>query len=112
MFEWMPVLCGAVLGVLHVRAYIGQRTLLCLVVLSGCAATAVSGEMFDEPLLVLVDLALAFAAALAIRLVVSRPRLRPPLRVNAAVGAPHLRDTRMRTRPRLTPSQHHHDDSL
>ena len=114
MFEWMPVLCGAVLGLLHRRTYIGQRTLLCLVVLSGCVATALSGEIFDAPLLVFVDTALVVIGVIAVRVLAPRTRTRGSLHLNVAVGAPHLRDTRARshTRPRQTPSHHHHDDSL
>ena len=134
MFEWMPVLCGAVLGLLHRRAYIGQRTLLCLAVLSACIATATSGELFDEPLLILVDLALVVAGVIAIRILAAYPSARRsrstayqsqghmsgpihsapashttrPSHTTLPVRAPHLRNTRSRTLARQT----HHDDSL
>ena len=121
MFEWMPVLCGAVLGLLHRRAFIGQRTLLCLGVLTACFVAAASGELFDEPWFIFVDLALVVAGVIAIRILAAHPRARRSLRVVETshghatlpihtalpVGAPHLRDTRSRMRARQT----HHDES-
>lgn len=114
MFEWLPVLCGAVLGLLHRRALIGQRTLLCLVVLSACGATAMSGELFDAPWLILVDLALAVAGLIASRILAAYPNTQRSLRSASAahehttlpVRSPHLRNTRSRMPARQT---HHHD---
>ena len=116
MFEWMPVLCGAVLGLLHRRAYIGQRTLLCLIVLIACAATAISGELFDEPWLILVDLALTVTGLIASRLLAAYPNTQRSLRSASAshehttlpVRSPHLRNTRSRMPAR----QKHPDEAL
>ena len=128
MFEWMPVLCGAVLGLLHRRAYIGQRTLLCLGVLAACIVSAASGELFGESLFILVDVALVVAGVIAIRMLAAFPKARLALReVRAAYGrtalpthttlrihttlpvrSPHLRNTRSRIPAR----QIHHDESL
>ena len=128
MFEWMPVLCGAVLGLLHRRAFIGQRTLLCLGVLAACVVSAASGELFDEPLFILVDVALVVAGVLAIRILAAHPRAGRAFRAansghdrramtnqspltshnTLPVRAPHLRNTRSR----MSARQKHHDESL
>ena len=95
MFEWMPVLSGAALGLLHLRRYIAQRTLLCLMVLTACVATASSGELFDAPQLILVDLALVAAGLCVTRALAAFPRAgRSP----RAVHASHASQTRLENR--------------
>jgi hypothetical protein len=80
MFEWMPVMSGAVLGLLQLRAHIGQRTLLCLAVLIACITTASSGELRSDPQLILLDLALVAAGVFTIRIVAAHPRAARSLR--------------------------------
>jgi hypothetical protein len=91
MFEWMPVLSGAVLGLLHLRGRITQRTLLCLAVLIACGVTAISGELFDAPALILVDLALVAAGVCVPRVLASTPRASRSLRAAYASRAAQTR---------------------
>ena len=76
MFEWMPVLSGAVLGLLQLRGRIAQRTLLCLGILFACIATASSGEVFVAPQLILVDLSLVAGGVFVVRTMASSPLMR------------------------------------
>jgi hypothetical protein len=99
MFEWMPVFFGAALGLLHLRGHLGQRTLLCIATLAACIATASSGELFDAPQLILVDLALVAAGVCGVRVLASHPRAGRSLR---AVHARHTSQTRQ---------EHHNDPS-
>ena len=91
MFEWMPVLSGAVLGLLHLRGHIAQRTLLSFAVITACIATASSGELFDAPALILVDLALVAAGVCVVRVLASTSRARRSLRAADASRAAQTR---------------------
>ena len=73
MFEWMPILSGAVLGLLHLRERITQRTLLCLAAIAAYVATASSGELPHAPQLILVDLALVATGVGVVRVIASYP---------------------------------------
>jgi hypothetical protein len=97
MFEWMPVLSGAVLGLLQLRGHIAQRTLLCLGILCACIATASSGELFAAPQLILVDLALVAGGVFVVRTIASAPMI--------------TRDTSRLPSPTPLPSPQRRDDS-
>jgi hypothetical protein len=91
MFEWMPVMTGAMLGLLQLRATIGQRTLLCLSLLTACITTASSGELFDAPQLIVVDLALVAAGVCVVRVLARRA----PLAHTRHVAAGHVSRTQV-----------------
>ena len=114
MFEWMPVLSGAVLGLLQLRGHIAQRTLLCLGILFACIATASSGEVFVAPQLILVDLALVAGGVFVVRTMASSPLMRrdrhplprPDRIPHSAPRAPDLAAGAARCSPVATAASH------
>ena len=77
MLEWIPVLCGGALAMLHIRRAMHQRTLSLLVCACAFASAFVSGELRSQPWLVLVDVGLVvagLAVVLAVHARVSRRR--------------------------------------
>jgi hypothetical protein len=67
MSEWLPVLLGAVLGVLHVRYALSRRTLLWSALTAAIIATTLSGEWSHAPHLIVADALLVGAGILASR---------------------------------------------
>lgn len=65
MSEWMPVLLGAVLGVLHRRYALSRRTLSGSALIAAIGATMTSGEWAHAPYLVIADALLVGAGILA-----------------------------------------------
>ena len=65
MSEWMPVLLGAVLGVLHRRHAMSRRTLAGSALIAAIGATTLSGEWTHAPYLVIADALLVGAGMLA-----------------------------------------------
>jgi hypothetical protein len=65
MSEWMPVLLGAVLGVLHRRHALTRRTLAGAALIAAIGATTTSGEWTHAPYLVIADALLVGAGILA-----------------------------------------------
>lgn len=55
MWEWVPVLSGAVLGVMHLRQALTRRALVVAAITAAIAATTISGEWAYAPHLVLAD---------------------------------------------------------
>lgn len=68
MHEWMPVICGVVLGVQFQRGRISRSTLLLMIIIAAVAASAASGELALSPLWVFADLALITAGVLIARI--------------------------------------------
>jgi hypothetical protein len=65
MSEWMPVLLGAVLGVLHRRYARSRRTLVGSALAAAISATTLSGEWTHAPYLIIADALLVGAGILA-----------------------------------------------
>ena len=65
MSELMPVLLGAVLGVLHRRHALSRRTLAGSALIAAIGATMLSGEWMHAPYLVIADALLVGAGILA-----------------------------------------------
>ena len=67
MSEWMPVLLGAVLGMLHLRSTLSRRTFVASAAIAAVLSTTLSGEWTYAPYLVFVDAMLVGAGILASR---------------------------------------------
>jgi|SoiMetStandDraft_2_1073263.scaffolds.fasta_scaffold537304_1 hypothetical protein len=65
MSEWMPVLLGAVLGVLNRRHALSRRALAGSALIAAIGATTLSGEWTHAPFLVIGDALLVTAGILA-----------------------------------------------
>ena len=61
MLEWIPVVFGCLLAMLHIRRTLSQRTLSLLVCAGAFASAFISGELADASFLVLVDAGLVVA---------------------------------------------------
>lgn len=75
MLEWIPVVFGSLLGMLHIRRAIHQRTLSLLVCACAFATAFIAGELAQDPWLVIVDVGLV-VAGLALTLAVHAQMLR------------------------------------
>ena len=61
MLEWIPVVFGSMLAMLHVRRALRPRTLSLMVCAFALASAYVAGELIDDPWLVMVDAGLVLA---------------------------------------------------
>ena len=90
MLEWIPVVFGGMLAMLHIRRAVQQRTLSLMVCACALASAFVAGELMDAPWLVIVDAGLVVAGlalTLAVHAHVLRRR-RLSARSRAATGQP------------------------
>ena len=69
MLEWIPVVFGSLLAMLHIRRAVQQRTLSLLVCVCALASAFIAGEFAEDPWLVLIDAGLV-VAGLALTLAV------------------------------------------
>ena len=77
MLEWIPVVCGCILAMLHLRRAFHQRTLSLMVCACAIASAFVAGELFADPWLAIVDAGLVvagFALTLAVHAQIMRRR--------------------------------------
>ena len=75
MLEWIPVVFGSLLAMLHIRRSVHQRTLSLLVCVCALASAFIAGELTEDPWLVLIDAGLV-VAGLALTLAVHAQVLR------------------------------------
>jgi hypothetical protein len=68
MHEWIPVVCGVMLGVPYHRGVLSRTALLVSVLIIAFAASTASGEFARSPLWILSDLALVSAGVLTVRM--------------------------------------------
>ena len=69
MLEWIPVVLGVALAMLHLRRAISRRMLPWLVLACALASTVVSGELIETPWLLLADASLVLAGFAALQVV-------------------------------------------
>ena len=61
MLEWIPVVFGSMLAMLHLRRTIQPRTLSLMVCACAIASAFIAGELIEEPWLVMIDAGLILA---------------------------------------------------
>ena len=82
MLEWIPVVLGSALAMLHIRRAVNQQMLPLLMCACALASTVVSGELIEAPWLLLADVALVLAGFAASH-VVHKQLLRRRTRVTS-----------------------------